>query len=374
MANIIHFGKYYSPDLGGIEFVTESLAKGAVLEGHNVTVVCFSKFARPIVELKDGVKVFMEPIAAVLASQPLGLGYFFRCYITAKSADIIHLHAPNMLAALCALFIPKKTKLLVHWHSDVVSKQLFSHLLRPLEFALLCRADLIIATSQNYSNASDSLSLFQSKVSVIPIGVSDPVNRVDKSPFLPALDFQFDDKNIILSVGRLVSYKGFDVLIKAAKYFDKDVMVIIVGCGPLRESLQKLIDINGVGDRVILAGQLSDSKLHILFNRSRLFCLPSVNRAEAFGVVLLEGMAHGLPIIASDIPGSGVSWVNEHGISGLNAPPNDYIALAKICKQVLKSTELHARLSQGARQRFLAEFTDTLAINRTMRAYKRLIG
>jgi glycosyltransferase involved in cell wall biosynthesis len=172
----------------------------------------------------------------------------------------------------------------------------------------------------------------------------------------------------------LVPYKGFNVLIQAAQQLPKDSVVVIVGGGPLQQELQQAIKSAGVRDRVVLAGRLSDAALHALFERAILYCLPSTYRAEAFGVVLLEAMAYGLPIVASDIPGSGVPWVNQHGLSGLNVPVEDAKALADACNQILTSEVLRRKFSQGARQRYLAEFTEVTSIKRMLIAYDRLLA
>jgi len=150
-------------------------------------------------------------------------------------------------------------------------------------------------------------------------------------------------------------------------------VVVIVGGGPLHKDLQRAVDAAHVNDRVVLAGRLSYPALHALFESATLYCLPSVYRAEAFGVVLLEAMAYGLPIVATDIPGSGVPWVNQHGNSGLNVPVGDVKALADGCNQILASEELRSTLSKGARQRFLAEFTEAVSVQRMMLAYERLL-
>lgn len=373
MANIVHFGKYYFPDAGGIESVTVSLAKGAAMAGHAVSVVCFEKTPANNKEVIDGVQVTRVPIAKVLASQPLGFKYFLQCLSAAKNADVVHLHAPNMLGTLCALFIPAKTRLLVHWHSDVINKGFLGKLLRPLESALLRRANSIVATSQVYADASETLAPFRNKITIIPIGVPDAKHKGDGSQLPPALEAQIGSRKIVLAVGRLVPYKGFNVLIEAAQQLTKDSVVVIVGGGPLQQELQQAVEHGGVKDRVVLAGRLSDAALHALFERATLYCLPSTYRAEAFGVVLLEAMAYGLPIVASDIPGSGVPWVNQHGLSGLNVPVGDAKALADACNQILASEELRSSLSQGARQRFLAEFTEEVSVKRMMVAYDRLV-
>ncbi len=373
MANILHFGKYYFPDAGGIESVTVSLAKGAARAGHTVSVVCFEKSPASNKEDIDGVQIIRAPIAKLLASQPLGFKYFLLCLLAARKAEIVHLHAPNMLGALCALFIPSRTRLLVHWHSDVLNKGILGKILRPLESALLRRANSIVATSQVYADASETLAQFKDKITVVPIGVPDAKHEGSDAELPPALELQICNKKIVLAVGRLVPYKGFDVLIQAAQKLVKDSVVVIVGSGPLQQELQEAIVQDEVEDRVVLAGRLSDAALHALFKRATIYCLPSTYRAEAFGVVLVEAMTYGLPIVATDIPGSGVPWVNQHGFCGLNVPLGDANALADACNQILRSEELRSQLSKGARQRFLAEFTEEVSVKRVMTIYDKLV-
>ena len=373
MANILHFGKYYFPDAGGIERVTISMARGAALFGHTVTVVCFGKTHASTKEVIDGVQVIREPIGKLIASQPLGFKYFLQCLSFAKKADLVHLHAPNMLGALCALFIPERARLLVHWHSDVLNKGVLGKILRPLESELLRRATCIVATSQVYADSSETLAPFKKKITVVPIGVPDAKHETNDTQLPPALESKICSRKIVLAVGRLVPYKGFDVIIQAAQHLIKDSVVVIVGGGPLQQELQQAIDQDGLEDRVVLAGRLSDAALHALFQRATLCCLPSTYRAEAFGVVLLEAMTYGLPIVASDIPGSGVPWVNQHGVSGLNVPVGDPVGLAQACNKLLSSPELRGRLSDGARQRFTSEFTEAVSIKRMMHVYDQTL-
>jgi glycosyltransferase involved in cell wall biosynthesis len=374
MIKIVHFGKYYFPDNGGIESVTASLAKGAVAFDHEVSVVCFKKSPAKSQDLLEGVHVLRAPITISLTSQPIGIKYFFQCLSSAKEADLVHLHVPNMLGSLCALFISPNIRLLVHWHSDVINKGFFGKILRPLESALLRRANCIVATSQVYADASKALAPFRNKISVVPIGIPDKNHQASSSSLSSKLYERVNNKKIILSVGRLVPYKGFAVLIEAAKHLPKDSIVLIVGAGPLQKALQEAVEKAGVADRIDLTGRLDDSELNAIFERATLYCLPSINRAEAFGVVLLEAMAFGLPIVASDIPGSGVPWVNQHDISGLNFTSGDPIALAHACNKILESVVLRKNLALGARQRFLSEFTEDVSVKRIMDIYDRLVS
>lgn len=376
MLKIVHFGKYYSPITGGIESVTSSLAKGVAAVGQQVSVVCFDKVSQGTTEMLDSVRVVRAPIWKTVASQPLGWRYLVLCYKEAKNADIVHLHAPNMLAALCALLLPRKVRLLVHWHSDVVNKGFLGALLMPLERALLKRADCIVATSQRYAEASSSLQAFREKVTVVPLGVAparnDQENALDTGVLSPDIEDLIRKRKVILAVGRLVPYKGFDILIEAAKHLREDALIVIVGGGPLENALRQRITSSGLDDRVHMTGRASDSTLHALFRRASLYCMPSLYRAEAFGVVLLEAMAHGLPVVAADIPGSGVPWVNKHGVSGLNVPVGDPISLAQACDRILGSEQEYARFSVGASTRFTEEFTEEVSVKKIIAAYDRL--
>ncbi len=373
--NIIHWGKYYAPDKGGIESVNVSLAVGAHRRGERVTVVCFGKVREAERATIEGVNVIRLPIDVLKASQPLGWQYVWHAVREARSADIVHVHAPNMLAALISPLVPRRTRLVVHWHSDVVGKGWLARLMRPVERLQLRRADAVICTSQAYAQASETLMAWRDKVSVIPIGVADPRGQTRQAGVLPGVLADFiGERRLVLSVGRLVPYKGFEVLVDAARTMSDQGVIVIVGSGPLRESLQARIDAAGVSHKVLLAGRQEDDALKTLFERARLFCLPSVERSEAFGVVLVEAMAQGLPVVTTEIEGSGVPWVNQHEESGLNVPVGDAVALARACDRIVLNDELHGRLAHGARQRFEQEFTEDLSVERTLALYDRLLA
>lgn len=373
MMRIVHFGKYYFPDVGGIENVTINLARGAASFGHSVSVVCFENSPALSNELIDGVEVIRSPITKLIASQPLGIGYVLKCLRASMNADVVHLHVPNMLGALCGLLLCSRTKLIVHWHSDVINKGFLGKLLRPLETALLRRANCIVATTQIYADASVMLASFRRKVIVVPIGIADAEPGGHDYALPRFVEERMFKRKIILAVGRLVPYKGFDVLIEAAKHLSADTLVLIVGGGPLQKHLENAVTAAGVEDRVLLTGRLSDAELRALFMRAIVFCLPSINRAEAFGVVLLEAMVFSLPIVATNIPGSGVPWVNQHGTSGLNVSTGEPEALAKACNIILNSEDFRNRLAYGSRCRFLAEFTEEISVKRMMSIYEQLV-
>ena len=376
MAKIVHWGKHYPPDMGGIESVTCSLAQGARRQGHSVCVVCFGDTdAEPTID-DDGVEVIRVRAAAKLASQPLGWRYFRLLLREGRQADIVHLHAPNMLAALASVMLGKRPRLVVHWHSDVIDKGLLGHLLRPLETMLLRRADRVICTSPPYFDASQPLKKFSNKVVVIPLGAPDRQSTSEEiaDQQLPdELRDRLKGRQLILSIGRLVPYKGFEHLIDAAAMLPADTVVVIVGSGPLKPALDERVAKAGLQDRVILAGRLNDQELRALFARSEIYCMSSVERSEAFGVVLIEAMSWQIPIVATEIPGSGVPWVNNHGESGLNVTPGNSKLIANALTLILDDKDLQLRLALGARQRFEREFIEEIAITRIANLYESLI-
>lgn len=354
---VVHFAKYFPPNWGGVETVTDTIARGTSDYGLDVSVVCFDKKSNETIE--NGVRIVRCKELLKPASQPLGIKYFGTCLKLGRRADIIHLHAPNMLAALAAVLLPRKTHIVLHWHSDVVGKGMIAKLTRPLERSMIAVSTRIICTSQKYADSSKPLSKVRDKIRVVPIGILDHT------------DARLEDTDVpmILSIGRLVPYKGFEVLVAACKNIHASAKCLIVGDGPLRGDLQNQITAAGMQGRVCLLGQVDDTELAKLLKSATLYCMPSIERSEAFGVVLLEAMSHGIPVVATNIPGSGVPWVNAHGVSGINVTPNDPEALAEACNSILRDPQLREKYSQGARRRYEQNFTEEAFITGILDVY-----
>lgn len=371
---IVHWAKYYPPHSGGMESVVASLAEGAARLGHAVEVVCFSdapglRETRPCGARIARCRARLKP-----ASQPLSLRYLLAAWSGARRADIVHLHMPNFLALLAAAALPRRQVLLVHWHSDVVNKGRIGRWLEPAQRWLLRRAQCVVATSEPYARSSPQLAQLAGTLTVIPIGVPDLATRPLAAGAPAPLVGWIDGRPLVLAVGRLVDYKGFDVLVDAASRLRSDAAVLIVGDGPERAALQQRIDRLGLSRNVRLAGRLDDDELLAVFRHATLLCLPSRERAEAFGVVLAEALAHGLPVVATAIPGSGVPWVNQHGRTGFNVPVGDAEAIADACQAILGDRELHARMRAAARARYLEHFGESQAIEAFASLYRRLVS
>jgi glycosyltransferase involved in cell wall biosynthesis len=374
MAKVVHFGKFASPHKGGIETVTRQAAIGATKAGYEVQIVCFEKGGAKNACDSALIEEFRTPVGLNVRSQPLSWSYFWQAIRLGRKSDLVHLHFPNVLACLAALFLASKTKLVVHWHSDILGKGLLAFCVGPFVQAVLWRANAIICTSQLYADGSPSLQLWKSKVNIVPIGIEDRSLRCKALQTALPQDLikRVNGRKIVLSIGRLVPYKGFDVLIESAGLLGDEVVVIVAGAGPLERKLREQISKNGLEDKVIMLGSVSEKLLESLYTSAQLFCLPSINKAEAFGVVLVEAMAFGLPVIATTIPGSGVGWVNKAECSGLNVPVGAPVELAEACMSVIGDEAKHDFYAKGARHRYLEEFSESLFEKRIVETYESL--
>lgn len=287
----------------------------------------------------------------------------------AKNYDIIHVHHPDPMAAFALLCSGYKGKVVLHWHSDILKQKSLLKLYMPIQKWLINRADVIVGTTPVYVKESPYLQEVQHKVTYLPIGVCHL-----ESPIKQVMDLRrkYLGKHIVFSLGRLVPYKGFAYLIEAAKHLDDNYMVLIGGTGPLRDELQAQIETLGLQERVKLLGYVSDVELPAYFEACDLFCMSSVMKTEAFGIVQIEAMSCGKPVVATKIPESGVSWVNQDGVSGLNAEPYDAEDLAKCIRGILADENDYARFSKGALDRYKTVFTQELMIHKCLEIYKKL--
>ncbi|AMR79525.1 hypothetical protein A2G96_18240 [Cupriavidus nantongensis] len=287
-----------------------------------------------------------------------------------RGYDIIHLHVPDPMACLAIWLVRPKAKLVVHWHSDVVNKGWLLYLFAPLQQWILARADAIITTSGTYSTESRWLGKFKDKIHVVPIGIPDPESDNDEHGVVTAAS---DDerKFIILAVGRAVEQKGFHVLLEAIADLPAQVEAWIVGDGPYLPALAALAKKLNVEDRVVFQGRVDRTKIGELYRQADLFCLPAVY-PESFGVVIVEAMAHCLPVVTTETRPSGSKWINEHGRTGYNVAPGDAQELAGAIKRLLGDDKLRAEMGRNARARFEALFTDRRMVDLTLDLYKKI--
>lgn len=367
---IVHWAKYYPPEWGGTELVTYDEAVASAARGDQVEVVAFTRDqARRDVDL--GVVIERAKVRAGIDSQPLSLRWLRFAIRAGRAADVVHIHTPNLLAALALPFIPRHKQVILQWQTDVVEKGVLGLLVRPLELYMAHRAGVLIANSAAYAEASPVLRQFAAKTVAIPIGIADPTQAAASDRLPAGIESFVRGRPIVLAVGRSVPYKGFEYLIRAAAEMREEAAVVVVGTGRLEDRHRALIAQLGASDRVMMAGRVAPPDLQALFRDAALYTMSSVKRSEAFGIVMLEAMAHGLPVVATNIPGSGVAWVAGEGETGPIVAPRDATALAAAIDGLLAAPGERATLGRRARARFERLFLRERMLDSVLSLYRR---
>ena len=365
---ILHIGKFYPPENGGIETVTLNCAESEAKNGHSITVLAFTNSKASTLN-QNGVEVIRCKINMTIASQPISISYLFRLSRLILRNDILHFHFPNLLPLIVLLLSVHRSKLLLHWHADILKNRFINRLVAPLIKLLTRRADVIITTSKIYSDATTYLKRHSGKTWVIPLGIVDRASPVLRGS---GTKKQECSKKKILTVGRLVPYKGLETLLDAMEVLPGEYTLSIVGKGELYTSLQENIRSKGLENRVTLLGSLCDTELQKQYESCDVFCLPSISRAEAFGVVLLEAMSFAKPLVTSDVPGSGMSWVNKDGQTGFHFASENAHDLAMKIAEIFKEEKQYLQLCNNSRNRFLQKFELSVVEKLLSEQYKRL--
>src|ERR1700682_3908522 len=321
----------------------------------------------------DGVPVEAVASLGTLFSTPLAPGYIPAFVRRAGSADVVIHHAPLPLNdAAILLGLPDDVALIVYWHAEIVGYTLLKCLVAPLIRRTLARADRIVVSGQPMIDKSEFLRPHTEKCVVVPFGMDlDYWSALDASERAGADDLRRQQPRHIVALGRLVGYKGYDVLVRAMQTIDGHAT--IVGEGPLLAELQQLATELAVSDRIRFAGRLTRSEIKQLFCSAQVFAFPSVTEAEAFGIVQIEAMAAGLPIVNTHLPTT-VPLVARHDLEALTVAPNDAQALSRALSRVLDEPALAERLGAAGRERAMSEFDQAVFRARMTAIYEDALG
>ena len=353
---VLHVSKYYPPYRGGIEDVCCSIVN--CVGGYTHKVVCFNDGREDAVGEENGVEVIRVGVGSKFFSQPIAPGFLgrLRGVMEEFCPDIVHLHVPNPFSAVMTLrALGEGTRLVVHWHSDIIEQRLSYMAYRPFERMMLRRADRIFVTSPNYRDHSEPLRGFMDKVAVVPNGISLAKMSMDSrgEALVREIRGRYGERPIVFFMGRHVHYKGLDLLLEAERHIEGDCVVLIAGEGPLTEGLKA----RSKSDRVHFIGEIGDGEIAPYMTAASVLAFPSVSKNEAFGVVLAEAMYCGTPAVTFTIEGSGVNWVSLKDETGLEVPNGDAVAYGKAIDRLLADAELRTRLGNAARQRVVENFT-----------------
>jgi rhamnosyl/mannosyltransferase len=363
---ILHVGKFY-PIKGGVEEVMYSIATGISERG----ITCDMLFASAdkkteTITLNEHCHIFRCHTIKKVKSTMISPAMIVRLRKISKDYDIIHIHHPDPMACLALYLSGYQGKVILHWHSDILKQKILLKLYRPLQSWLIHRADSIIGTTPVYLEQTPYLREVQDKTICIPIGIErleadeEDVRTIQES---------YGDRKIIYSMGRLVGYKGYKYFIDAARYLSDDYVVLIGGDGPLREELQDRISHFGLNDKVELLGYIPKEKISAYYAACTVFCLSSIEKTEAFAIVQVEAMSSGKPIVATRIPGSGVAWVNQDGVSGYNVKICNAKEIANAIRTLCETPDKYKRFSSQAKERFEKLFRRDEMIDKCLKLY-----
>lgn len=371
---ILQLGKFY-PIKGGVEKVMYDIVKYLSEKGFSCDMLCTSfekknNFEKVI--LNKNAKIFICPTITTFLKTKISPQLIFKLRKIVNTYDIVHIHHPDPMVAFALFFSNYKGKLIVHWHSDILNQKKMLFFYKPLQKWLLRKADLILTTSTIYASCSNDLLAYLTKTVTLPIGIEDK-SAIVNNEICTMIRKKYQNKKIIFSLGRFVQYKGFEYLIEAATYLPKDYLVLIGGDGPLKNEMRKKAEYFKVTKNVIFLDMLSDEEVLAYFNTCAVFCLPSIEKTEAFGIVQLEAMTFSKPIVSTNISGSGVPWVNRNGFTGITVPPKDSKALASAIVEILTNEETYNYYSENSRKRYETNFTIEMIIKNLLQIYNDLL-
>ena len=368
---VLQLGKFY-PVRGGIEKVMYDLVRGLSERGVDCDMMCVS--------LDGGTsETRLNPHASLICCRPVARlaatmispSLIAELRKRVRQYDIVHIHHPDPMACLALLLSGYKGKVVLHWHSDILKQKLLLKLYAPMQAWLIRRADAIVGTTPVYIEESPYLEDVTGKTCCIPIGIRQVPYRKEN---VERIRERYAGRRLVFSLGRLIGYKGHSTLIKAASMLPDVCIVLIGGAGPLKHRLENQIKASGLEDKVHLLGFVSDEDLPDLYHACDVFCLSSIQKTEAFGIAQIEAMSCGKPVVATNIRGSGVSWVNAHSVSGLNVEPGDAKALAEAITGVLSDEDGYRRYAENSYKRYKLMFTEEKMIDNCYDLYEKLFA
>ena len=365
---ILHVYRTYFPDTqGGLEEVIRQICLSTKSHQMESRIFCLSRNPSPKqIERQEG-RVMRRRLDLEIASCGMSLSALRTYSDAARWADVVHYHFPWPFADILHLTSTVKRPSVLTYHSDIVRQHLLNTLYKPVMYRFLKSVDSIACTSPNYFATSEVLNKVESKVSVIPIGISESSYPIASKAVEDSVLKKYG-RDYFLFVGVLRYYKGLQILLDAIT--NAPFRVVIAGSGPTEQELKKQAATLKLTN-VIFAGSVSDEEKTAMMRHCRAVVFPSYLRSEAFGVTLLEGAMHSKPLISTEI-GSGTSHVNIDQKTGIVVLPGSARALRRAMDKLYSDAELSSSMGKNARDRFLAHFTADRMGDRYANEYRKV--
>ncbi len=385
-ARVLHISKYYYPFIGGTEQVARDIVKA--LKGYvsDQKVICFNEDAQDgewmnhkretVIEIVDGVEVVRCGYIINISSQAISLTYKRELdrIIKEFKPNVIILHYPNPFVTHYLLkYKDYDFKLAVYWHLDIYKQRIIKHLFYNQNVTLIRRADMIMGATPKHIYESAFTNQFGEKGYVLPLMIDENKLKLSDKEICEAIKIRKIWKGQIIGffIGRHVEYKGLEYLIKASgELGNENIHFFIAGSGELTEKMKAMAKEDS---KIEFIGRITDSQKRIYLYASDIFCFPSITRNEGFGLALAEGMYFGKPAVVFNIPGSGVNYLNQDGVTGIECPNRDYKAYANALRRLCLDSDLRVKYGNAGRDRILKYFTNEHFQVNTVKAMENLL-
>ncbi len=357
---VLQLTNYYYPDVGGIENIAYAITN-SLKDQCEIKVICFSHETKDNVIKDDDVIVKRYGTKVKISSQQLSFTMLkdFKHELGDFCPDVVIIHMPNPFLAGILLSNIKKSnpfKLVVYWHSDIIKQRLGEKVFRSMIMTVLKKADVIVATSPDYINGSKYLKIQKDKCVVIPNCIDNKLLQVSQNEMklANAIREKYQEKIICVAIGRQVPYKGFEYLVDAMKKLDSRYELFLLG--RKGESTKTITQKARGMNNIHILGEVDDSYKKAYLTACDIFCFPSVTKNEAFGIALAEAMYYGKPAVTFKIEGSGVSYVNIDGETGIEVENRNVALYAKALMSLAEDYEMRTILGENAKKRVEENF------------------
>jgi rhamnosyl/mannosyltransferase len=388
MRKVLQISKYYFPFLGGTEQVARDIAKALNnYEDVEQKIICFNEDAKldgyvnhheeTVKEEVDGVEVIRCGYVAKYASQALSTSYGreLKKVINEFDPDLIILHYPNPFVTYYLLkYIKPHCKLAVYWHLDITKQKVLKHLFNGQNKKLIARSSKILGATPVHVNESAYSEVMGNKKYILPYAIDEKRLVISDEEKKRAEDIRkkYEGKVLGFFIGRHVPYKGLRYLIEASSKIDGDkIHFLIAGTGELTEELKRL---SANDPKVEFVGRVTDSEWRSYLYACDIFCFPSITRNEGFGLAQAEAMYYEKPVVTFTIKGSGVNYVTQDGITGIECPNCDSSAYAGALSKLANDAVLRENMGKAGRQRVLDNFTEAQFVKNVGRLLDEIIN
>jgi len=366
--NILQINKYYTPDIGGVESVVQKYSEYfAKVKEIKVTVLCINKYFNIKTRYENINNVYIIRVSSFgsFFSMPLSISFFYYFIRIRKKYDIIHFHEPFPLGSLLTFLVPKKTKLILTWHSDIIKQKKLKKIIEFFQHKLCKRTNLILTTSSNLLSSSSVISHYKYKTKVLPLSISSNVEKGTKH--------KDDNDNYILYLGRISYYKGIEVLLKAYTESNTSKKLIIVGDGD-KNIINSINSYKSASTKIIefINRFVSEDEKMNFLKQCSFFVFPSIQPSEAFGIIQLEAMLMKKPVINTSLP-TGVPLVSLHKETGLTVEPGNVNELSSAIDELSFNPSICQEYGRNARNRVIKYFSDDVVLPQLNKYYESLL-